>query len=422
MKLFQKYNKINLTFMLMVFVLTGVLYFVLIRYVLIHELDEALSDYEHKIDAYVKDHHQLPERCFLDETLIDYYPVNQKQEKIFYLIQRFDENEHTTHKYRQLEYTLSVNQQYYRITIAKELEGTKLLTRTILYTTLGLILLIILVSFFINMILLKRLWRPFYKTMHELETFKIGSEEHIRFEQTDIDEFSLLNQNLERTIQRAKEDYKTLKEFTENAAHEMQTPVSIIRSKLDLIIQEEGLSEKQTNAIMSAYSGVKRLNKLNQSLLLLAKIENQQFDERISIQLDEKILAKMDQFKEIWKTMELSVVKDLQQTTVQANDALMDILLNNVFSNASNHNIKGGRLFILLKDGMLTVSNTGLSEALVADRMFKRFNKGDQSSRSNGLGLSIVKEACVQSGIQMRYHFTDGLHHFSFSFEKILTT
>ena len=406
--------------MLVIFVLSGILYFALVRYVLIHELDEALSDYKHKIDAYINEHHQFPESCFLDETLIDYYTVNQKKGKAYYLIQRFDKSEHTTHKYRQLEYTTQIGSQYYRITIAKELEGTKMLTRTILYTTLGLMLLIILVAFFINMILLKRLWKPFYKTVHQLDSFKVGADEMIQFEHTDIDEFLLLNRNLQEAIQRAKDDYRSLKEFTENAAHEMQTPVAIIRSKLDLIIQEEDLSEKQTNAIMSAYAGVKRLNKLNQSLLLLAKIENKQFEERTAIHLEEKILKKMEQFKEIWKEMEFAVVEDLETIAIIANDTLIDILLNNVFSNASNHNIKGGKLFVTLKDGKLIISNTGQPIAMEADKMFKRFNKGDQSSRSNGLGLSIVKEVCSQAEILMTYHFEDGLHQFEFDFAKIL--
>jgi signal transduction histidine kinase len=406
--------------MLVVFILSGILYYTLVRYVLIHELDEALSDYKHKIEAYVKTNGQLPDKCFLDETLIDYYTINQKEPKQYYLIQRYDVNENTTHKYRQLQYSLKIGSQYYRVTVAKELEGTKMLTRTILLTTLGLILLIIAITVLINTVLLKRLWRPFYKTMDKLEDFKIGSDEHVSFGETDIDEFSLLNRNLEQTIQRAKDDYKTLKEFTENAAHEMQTPVSIIRSKLDLIIQDEGLSEKQTNAIASAYSGVKRLNKLNQSLLLLAKIENQQFDERSDIRLDEKILTKMEQFKEIWNTMELTIYTDLQATNIVANDALMDVLLNNVFSNAANHNTGGGKISIHLANGILTIANSGAPVSMVADAMFKRFNKGDQSSRSNGLGLSIVKEACVQSEILLRYYFKDHLHYFEFDCEKIL--
>ena len=405
--------------MLGIFILSGILYYTLIRYVLIHELDEALSDYKHKIGAYVSEHHKLPEKCYMDETLIDFYLADKKIPKRYYLIERLDPSENTTHKYRQLEYSIKIDHQNYYITIAKELEGTKMVTRSILFTTLGLILLIIIISVLVNLILLKRLWRPFYNTMNHLEDFKIDKEGDIHFEETDIDEFALLNKNLEQSIKRARNDYRSLKEFTENAAHEMQTPVSIIRSKLDLLIQGETLSEKQTQAIISAYAGVKRLKKLNQSLLLLAKIENKQFYEQTTIHLDEKVLMKIEQFKEIWKAMDFVINKDIRATIIKANDALMEVLLNNLFSNAANHNTAAGTINIRLIDGILTIANTGKPSAMNAGEMFKRFNKGDQSSHSNGLGLSIIKETCTQSDIDLTYFFKDGLHQFELDFNKI---
>lgn len=418
MKLFHKYSRINLSFMMMIFILSGVLYFVLVRFVLIHELDEALTDYKDRIEAYSNEHHQLPQRCMLDQTLIDYYPASKNEKDHSYFMNRFDPSEKRTHKYRQLEFTQQAGNQYYRITIARELEGTNMLLKTIVYTTLGLILVIIIVSVLINMLLLKRLWRPFYSTIHQLKTFKLGNKEDVHFEETNIDEFALLNQNVNATIERARNEYKTLKEFTENAAHEMQTPVSIIRSKLDLMIQQEGLSDKQTDAIKSAYQGIQRLNKLNQALLLLAKIENQQFSDRQAIDLDKKIAEKVSQFQGIWDNMHLNIKKELFPTKVIANDSLMEVLLNNIFSNAARHNYDGGAIHIHLNNGKLTISNTGPSKALAEKTMFERFNKGDQSSHQNGLGLSIVKEICEQSGIEIAYRFEDNFHHFHFNFKS----
>jgi signal transduction histidine kinase len=249
--------------------------------------------------------------------------------------------------------------------------------------------------------------------MQRLKQFKIGTGNPIIFPATDIDEFHFLNDNLASTIQQAEHEYNVLKEFTENASHEMQTPVAIVRSKLDLLIQQEYLSEDQAEIIRSAYSGIKRLHKLNQSLLLLTKIENRQFEERAYINLKEKVTEKMEQLHEVWNETNITVEAHLEDAIISANEVLIDILLNNLFSNAGRHNIANGYISVILQQGTLTITNLGSDAPLDTHKMFQRFYKGSQHSRNNGLGLSIIKQICDHSGIQVTYRQVKHEHHFT---------
>jgi signal transduction histidine kinase len=224
-----------------------------------------------------------------------------------------------------------------------------------------------------------------------------------------------MNQTIQRTTNQAQQEYSLLKEFTENASHEMQTPLAIIRSKLDLLIQDENLSEDQSKTMQSAYSAIERLSRLNQSLLLLAKIENNQYAETSSINLKDKITEKLVAFHELWQNQEISVTTSLEDSKLNLNPELADILLNNLFSNATRHNFSNGFIKVDLKEKELTISNSSTEKELNSKQMFLRFFSQDKKSRYNGLGLSIIKQICDVSGLSIRYLFAGNEHQFVLS-------
>jgi signal transduction histidine kinase len=413
MKLFTRFNRISLFAMVLVFLLSGILYYVLLSGVLIHELDEALIEYRARLDNYIIQHNRLPDfNNNFDEVEVRYHLVDKACKSELSSVRRYDKEEEKYGRFRQLVFTGNVNSHLYEINIAKPVEGTKLVTKTIALITLLLLLLIIIVSIILNRIILRKLWQPFYHTIDELKGFKLSNKKTPEFPVTDIEEFSFMNQSLTKVIDDANDEYKTLKEFTENASHELQTPLAIIRSKLDLVIQEEGLSESQSNALNSAYKGIHRLTKLNQSLLLLAKIENLQFSTTEEVELKEKIEDKLQQFHEFWAGNNIRVSAMLQPEVITANAELIDILLNNLLSNAGRHNKSGGEIVITLRPGRLSVSNTATGQELDKSKVFDRFYKQASGSQNNGLGLSIVKQICERSGISIRYSFDDYRHSF----------
>jgi signal transduction histidine kinase len=269
------------------------------------------------------------------------------------------------------------------------------------------------VALLIIRFLMGRLCRPFYGAIDAMRRFKLGRNQDLRFPRTTIDEFAFMNEQLRQATEKAEQDYLLLKEFTENASHELQTPLSIIRSKLDLLIQQEELSQRQSEILQSAYAAIKKLSRLNQSLLLLTKIGNQQFNHIETISLKEKIEEKLLQFQELWQANQVQVSSRLEKTCIRASPELIDILLNNLLSNASNHNIQQGAIDIVLESNRLTVSNTGLPIPLDQKRVFMRFYKGEQHTGHNGLGLSIIKQICEVSAITPSYRFAGGKHEFA---------
>ena len=419
MKLFTRYNRINLTVMVFLFLLSGISYYFLINYVLIHELDEALEDYQFRIENYVEYNGVLPQIGKMDETRVSYAlgDAAKKHHKNYRTVRLSDTVEHEKHHYRQLIYEQKVGNKQYQITLAKPIEGVKLLTRTVVTITIITLFIVIITTFVLNLVILRKLWQPFYDSLKAMKTFKLGKKQVPNFPPTEIEEFSYMNKLLEDTISSAETDYQVLKEFTENASHEIQTPLAIIRSKLDLVIQEEGLSEKQTQALASIYSGIKRLTKLNQSLLLLAKIENNQFASIETVNLEEKVKEKIDQFQEFWISNAIKLSTQLAPAEIRTNPELIEILLSNLISNAGRHNYENGSIFIELNDFQLIISNTGSLNALDSEKLFQRFYKEAQHSQHNGLGLSIVKQICEQLNILIRYSFENNLHCFTLSWD-----
>lgn len=252
--------------------------------------------------------------------------------------------------------------------------------------------------------------------MNAMRDFNLVKTRMLDFPKTSTNEFSFMNKSLLFVADKAKQDYLLLKEFTENVSHEIQTPLSIVRSKLDLMIQEESLSQKQSELAKEAYASIKKLSRLNQSLLILAKIENQQFTNKEKMNLKEKAEEKIEQFRELWQSNQITIASELNESFCFINPELLDILLNNLFSNASNHNIPNGFIKINLAKNKLTVSNSGSPIPLDKNKLFTRFYKPSINSNNNGLGLSIIKQIAMASGINISYDCDGNTHSFITAF------
>jgi signal transduction histidine kinase len=402
--------------MVVIFLLSSVAYYFLLRFVLIHELDEVLYDKKEKIERFVKINGKLPSFRDLDEFVISYTAGAGSTKSYIRQVSMIDPEEKHLRDFRQLTYSQPIGSQTYILHIAIAVEGTRVLLRAIVAITVLTLLLIILISILLNRLLLKKLWRPFYEMIAALRSFKISHSNNLALPVTDIDEFAFLKDNLSHTIKNAQQEYHLLKEFTENASHEFQTPLAIIRSRLDLLIQDESLSARQTELLTNTYGAITKLSRLNQSLLLLTKIENNQFPEVESINLREKLEEKIGQLQELWSGIDISLDTTLEDTILHSNPALVDILLNNLLSNAGKHNLKGGSIRIVLKENCLSIENTGQLKPLDDKRLFRRFYKEEQYNSSNGLGLSIVKEICEREKMQINYAFIAQRHVFTISF------
>ena len=416
MKLFTKYNRINLLATIIIFLLSSAAFYFAIRYILISQVDEDLKIEQREIETYTKEHGILPEAIPVKDQKIIYTVADKPLfERTFITTSLYDTAEAEQNSYRVLFFGINAGGRLFNVSVAKSLEGTDDLIHSILLITFTTILLILIASLIINRILLKRLWKPFYDTLGRVKDFKIDNKQYLHFPLTKIDEFDFMNQTLKKTTSRAQQDYLVLKEVTENASHEMQTPLSIIRSKLDLLIQGENLSEEQTKTVQITYQAIEKLSRLNYSLLLLAKIENNQYAETSSVYLKQKMEEKIDAFNELWQNQNISVSASLVDTTIRMNNELADILLNNLLSNATRYNLPGGVIKIELTHKSLRISNNSLQKELDPRRIYSRFYKQEGDHGQNGLGLSIIKQICDVSGFKIDYLFQDGQHLFTIS-------
>lgn len=273
-------------------------------------------------------------------------------------------------------------------------------------------------SFFIlNWIISRSLWKPFYKTINALNTYDIKKGERLQFDEVKIKEFKQLNKTLEEVTTKIRKDYKSIKEFTENASHETQTPLAVIKARLDLLMQSPKLGEDEMSQLQVIERAVNKLSSLNKALLLLTKIENHQFKdvEEVSFNMiTEKALAN---FEDMIASRSISVTKEgATDLKVKMHPLLADILVGNLIQNAVRHNINGGKIGISASENTFTISNTGEPLKIETSRLFERFKKNDDSKESLGLGLSIIKSISEAYGFKVEYVYKNAMHQFSLLF------
>jgi signal transduction histidine kinase len=217
-------------------------------------------------------------------------------------------------------------------------------------------------------------------------------------------------------LNKSKDAYLSQKEFTENASHELQTPLAICRSKLELLIQTTGITNEQAELISSLMDATNRIVRLNKNLLLLSKIENRQFILRQEILISSSVeqSIKLYHQKALEKEIKIKAIIN-SESQITANPILLETLLNNLISNAIRHSQSQKEITIRIKSQSLVISNPG-NKLRNPNKIFQRFNKESVSSQGSGLGLAIVKKICDVECIDIYYHYSEGQHHFQIDF------
>lgn len=251
-----------------------------------------------------------------------------------------DENRYSL--YRELGFVKTVGNKAYYIQIFKSLEETDRLIIRIVLAMTGLIFLIIITLLIVNRISSLRGWKAFYDTIEKISKYDVNSHESFSLNQSDIKEFDDLNKVMVKMTDRIQNDYVNLKEYIENASHEIQTPLAIINSKMELLLQSGDLKEKQYKTVADAYEAVNRLSRLNKTLILLAKIENRQFPESKAVNPAEMIDLQLENLEDLIHAKKIKVTKHMEEeATIRMNPYLAEIMLINLIKNALRHNISG---------------------------------------------------------------------------------
>lgn len=268
----------------------------------------------------------------------------------------------------------------------------------------------ILGAFGIGYFVSGRLFRPFRETLNKIKTFKLNRKTYLPAEKTGVEEFDNLNLFVEEMTRKAVSDYQNLKEFSENASHELQTPLAIAKGKLELLA-ETPLNEEQYKYIEALERSVKKLSRLSESLSLLTRIENEEFENSHEINFSELISEGIQTFSEFIEFNNLTLETLITDNViVNIHPALADILWTNLLQNAIKHNVNNGFISIKLIPDALIISNSGNPTNTPTSQFFKRFRKADQNSTSIGLGLAIVDRIVRQSGLGISYEVNQSIH------------
>lgn len=393
---------------------SGVFLYFTVKSVIYKQIDESLLTEKGIIQDQIKHTDSIPdfEPTFghqIEVKLLNFSVRNFQSKKDTDI---YDTKSNSLLTYRYIFFSGNTDEQRgYIISIFQVLDERQKLLQDIGLYMFFMFLSLLIISLFINYMIAKRLWKPFYISVDRAGKFDIQSDEILDLPFTDVNEFIQLNNVFDQMTRKMRVDYINLKEFSENASHEIQTPLAVIRSKTDLLMQQKKLNKESINLIKSINEATSRLFKLNQGLLLISKIENQSFHEKKKISLKQIIEKSLENYKEILVLKKIKIEKELlDEALVEMNEVLADVLVSNLLSNAVRFNINDGFIRCHVDDKYLIFTNSGLPININPDLLFSRFQKGSDSSQSVGLGLSIVKKIAESYGMQISYTCQSDIH------------
>ena len=383
-------------------VVTPILYFV-INGIIIHQVDETLHVHKREIRERLED---LPTdedvRQWEDldgEVVVEPLEGQPTKERIHTVSRRHAD-------YRVLVSTVEIKGKLYKLEARVSLVESEDLISALVLTQILLLVLLITGMLVINYWNSKTVWKPFYNTLNQLKSFQIEKSNPISLLPSTVSEFNDLNVAIEELTKRNQQAFVIQREFTENAAHEMQTPLAVFQSKLDILLQTKPSAE-QAPVLESLFDATQRLNRLNKGLLLLSKIDNRQFHETEEIDL---FLAT------IRLTRETAITIKGKTLIVAINPGLLDILLSNLVSNSLRYAMPGSEITIGISQDTWSISNVGQPLTISPDKIFERFQKGNNNKESLGLGLAIAKKICDTNDLSLTYTFIGSVHRFDVRF------
>ncbi|MFA9392508.1 MAG: sensor histidine kinase [Prolixibacteraceae bacterium] len=410
MKLITKISSRYLLFSILLLIAFGGITLTVLDFILKEEIDEKLEHTLSNIEHYIIEKQQLT----MLEPFVEVVEIsNSSNSKTFSNVHLPIIHDEGVEEFRQLLVVETFHGISYQITIRESILEKEDVLKAIALPILISISLLVLIQYLLSIRISKSVWAPFFANLEKLKQFQVQHKKPFHSTPSNIYEFNELNDVIADLTTKVMNDYQTLKKFSEDASHELQTPLAIIRSKLESFFNDDHLTTEQVEKIQSIHHQVNRLTRLNKELLLLTQIENQQFNKFETIELEQLLKEQTTQFKELAELKDIAIqLKIAGNWCIESNRFLMEQLINNLFSNAIKHNHPKGKIQIILANDSLTFSNTCNSKISNTARIFDRFYKEKQTG-STGLGLAIVKQICDSSHLSIHYTFSNEMHTFT---------
>lgn len=425
--LLSKTTKPFIIYVLVILLMSIPVYYFIVDTIWQSELDEHNKTIAEKT-AYEFNHLKLSDEA-LDESIklwnniqpetnIEKLKFDSRKRDQYFTIEKAEtfSAEPEIERYRCLEKVVYINNKPFLFTVQTNIEESRETIAAIALNTAFFFAIIVAGLLILNRRISAVVWNPFKNTLEKLKNFNLNHQSKIEFEKTDISEFEELHQSLSKLIEHSISVYKTQKEFTENASHELQTPLAIIKHKLDILLQNKDLTSKQYEIVEDINRALTRSSRINKNLLLLAKIENSQFDTTENILLNNVVGQSIELLEEHFQQKNIKVQSSLEvEVFVNGNMSLTEVLINNLIVNAIRHTTQNGFIDIKLMNSSFQIANSG-AEKLNEDFLFKRFSRLSTDSNGSGLGLAIIYEICKFQNWKINYTFENSQHIFTVDF------
>lgn len=405
MKLSAKYHRHYLLLLVAVLILGFLIQYVLFRYSIHRSTNDVLKEYRHNFENYALRHGELPVFNAMEwkhgnivilphDSLAGSVP-----EKIYDSV-IFSTYEREPVVYRVLNFVVETPRQHYCVTLTHPMWEVDEMVGASLLSTLCLFLFFLVLSF-VSIRRTRKTVAPFYHIVNTMRNFKIGGRGNMTIVKTDVDEFNELQYGLDGMMRRIRHDYDALKELMENTSHELQTPLAVVRMKVEQLAQMSSGNREQMLQLAEINRALMRMTRYNRSLLMIARISSDQFYARERMELGEMVSNFLQDHEEIIEARGIKVVwRREERLVVELHPVLAEMLVNNLLSNALKFSCEKGEIVVTCDAERLAVENT-FSHPLPEGDLFKRYTHTADRDDSFGLGLPLVKEICEHNALKV---------------------
>jgi len=317
--------------------------------------------------------------------------------------------------YRILNYKFSYHTNWYNLEIGETMTALQSIKNSIRFYMLVVLVAALLVTLVADYTFSNFLLKPFYLIIDK-KINRVDDPTHFNYQNipTNTDDFKILDNSINSLMRKINTLFALEKQFIANVSHELLTPISILSTRFENMLNTPGIPVEHENKIYASLKTLNRLRVIINSLLLISKVENNQYlkTEEISLkqEIDDIYEDLEDRITDKKITFKVNLLKDFHFT---GNKALIHTLLVNIINNAIKYNVTGGSIDISDKidreQYILTIgdSGQGMSPALVEDA-FDRFKRGNSEENGFGLGLAIVQSIAkfhkIEVDIQSEEH------------------
>ena len=351
-----------------------------------------------------------------EESNVRLSSSNKLKPNQFQEIYIYDEDENENVKYLTLTTRVFANNNYYDILIRKPLLQANDLISSIVISLIVILTILFVFYYILSRMISTSIFKPFYKTITLLRNYDVETGENVKFDKNvGTQEFDFLNSELEALTDKINSYFEKQQEFSQNAAHELQTPLSIIRTRCELMMQSKNLKEENLDNLNTILNAVDRISRINKSLVLLSKIDNINSTNQAPISFIRVLKDLIKQYEPMIEVSNIEFKYEIEgDLKIKINYEWAYILINNLIKNAINHNKKDGWITIILRNNLFIIENTGPSLEILPEECFSRFTKSSKTGIT-GLGLAIVKDICSKVGLNINYTNESDTHKITLS-------